>query len=62
MTKSARNFIRRKTLDHTEFADKDRLEEFKLRTLKSHDRPVNVAVPVRAPDTVKDRALTEEEK
>lgn len=60
MTKSSRAFLRTKKLDHTEYADKDVLREYKPNELKSHGRPHDHPVRARNADTVKDRGLTEE--
>lgn len=60
MTKSSRASLRRNNLDFTEFTDKDNRREFKLNKLNSHKRPVDLPIPARPLDTVKDRALTEE--
>jgi hypothetical protein len=60
MTKSARQFLRTKKLDHTEIADKDVKKEFKPTELKSHDRPYDEPIRARTEDTVAHRGLTEE--
>jgi hypothetical protein len=60
MTQSSRAWLRGRKLDHTEVADKSVLREIKPNTLRTHRRPIDIPVPARASDDVKDRGKTEE--